>query len=84
MMRTVLPALCVLLGGCTPSAFLAGTVLAAGIYDAHYGGLGFTESLSVPDSSARRAAPPMAADRKVIEVDCSKPLPETGANIRCR
>ena len=31
-----------------------------------------------------RAAPDMAADRKVAEQDCSKPVDLTAGNLRCR
>ena len=82
MIRALLVSGVVLLAGCSPSAFLAGTILVAGIYDANTGALGLIDGS--PPESARRKAPPMAAERKVIEVDCSQPLPETTANIRCR
>jgi hypothetical protein len=34
-----------------------------------------------------RGAPPppeLAAERKVLEVDCTRPLPESSGNLRCR
>jgi len=31
-----------------------------------------------------RSAPELAADRKVIEVDCSKPVDLSAGNLRCK
>jgi hypothetical protein len=36
------------------------------------------------DPSSPRAVPPMDASRKVNEQDCSKPIEDWSANLRCR
>jgi len=40
--------------------------------------------LTAFDPSAGRAVPPMDASRKVHEQDCSKPIEDGAANLRCR
>lgn len=40
--------------------------------------------LTAFDPSAPRAVPPMDASRKVHEQDCSKPIEDGSANLRCR
>ena len=40
--------------------------------------------LTAFDPSAGRAVPPMDASRKVHEQDCSKPIEDWSANLRCR
>ena len=35
-------------------------------------------------SDPSRSAPELAADRKVIEVDCSKPVDLSAGNLRCK
>jgi hypothetical protein len=52
------------------------TVLALGAYEFAQGG--------VPYTSVERRPPEMAADRRVSEQDCTKPLDLTLGNIRCK
>ncbi|MGQ0512340.1 MAG: hypothetical protein ACT4P9_17185 [Betaproteobacteria bacterium] len=40
--------------------------------------------LTAFDPSAPRAVPPMDPSRKVHEQDCSKPIEDGAANLRCR
>lgn len=40
--------------------------------------------LTAFDPSAGRAVPPMDPSRKVHEQDCSKPIEDGSANLRCR
>jgi len=40
--------------------------------------------LTALDPSAPRAVPPMDASRMVNEQDCSKPIADGSANLRCR
>ncbi|MBE0615544.1 MAG: hypothetical protein IH604_17900 [Burkholderiales bacterium] len=49
--------------------------MAAGAYDGHSGwGVG----------PAERKPPQLAEDRSIVERDCSLPMPQTGANLRCK
>ena len=51
--------------------------LAAGVYEATHGGLGYAVG------SAQRP-PEMAPDRRISEQDCTKPLDYSLGNIRCK
>jgi hypothetical protein len=73
----VLAACVVLLPGCGASGAFAVTVVALGAYQASESGW------EVKDGEPRRA-PPMAADRKVNEVDCTQPIDYSLGNIRCK
>lgn len=47
-------------------------------------GYSHSNPLTAFDPSAGRAVPPMDASRKVHEQDCSKPIEDWSANLRCR
>lgn len=36
------------------------------------------------DDTAGRALPPLAADRAITERDCTQPMPQPSANLRCK
>lgn len=47
-------------------------------------GYSHSNPLTAFDPAAGRAVPPMDASRKVNEQDCSKPIEDWSANLRCR
>lgn len=47
-------------------------------------GYSHSNPLTAFDPAAGRAVPPMDAARKVHEQDCSKPIEDWSANLRCR
>lgn len=47
-------------------------------------GYSHSNPLTAFDPAAGRAVPPMDATRKVHEQDCSKPIEDWSANLRCR
>lgn len=48
---------------------------AAGVHD---------DSLNWSDAPAARKPPPLAEDRAIAERDCTLPMPQNGANLRCK
>jgi hypothetical protein len=64
--------------GATPNAYFGLLFLgyfAAGVHDSY---------LDWRYGPARREAPPLAADRSIAERDCSRPMAQPSANLRCR
>jgi hypothetical protein len=47
-------------------------------------GYSHSNPLTAFDPSAPRTVPPMDASRKVHEQDCSRPIEDGAANLRCR
>lgn len=47
-------------------------------------GYSHSNPLTAFDPAAGRAVPPMDASRKVHEQDCSRPIEDGSANLRCR
>ena len=47
-------------------------------------GYSHSNPLTAFDRAAGRAVPPMDASRKVHEQDCSRPIEDWSANLRCR
>lgn len=66
------------------AALIAVGILA--IVSEHEREAGYSHSnpLTAFDPSAGRAVPPMDASRKVHEQDCSRPIEDGSANLRCR
>ncbi|MGH8676572.1 MAG: hypothetical protein ACREVG_19965 [Burkholderiales bacterium] len=71
-----------------------GTLIAIGVISAlayeserQYGGYGLryrANPFLAIQSDATRPAPPMDGSRKVNEQDCSKPIEDWSANLKCR
>jgi hypothetical protein len=71
----------------TAGALLAIGVLAAATYgsESTSGGIRYRANpILALEPSASRAAPPLDASRRVNEQDCTRPIAEASANLRCR
>lgn len=64
-------------------AVVAGMVVAAAI-DYQREPRPFPRFSAIYDWTGSQAVPPLAPDRRVHEQDCSKPLEDTTANLKCR
>ena len=59
------------------ATFVGLTILTLSAYEASRGGVDYSDG-------TERRAPEMAPDRKVNEVDCTKPIDYALGNIRCK
>ena len=76
----LLAASVLLLTGCGGASGMVGVAVVAGTY--YYA---VDSGMAVRDDGGDpRRAPPMAADRKVNEVDCTQPIDYSLGNIRCK
>ena len=67
--------MCLALAGCSPTGMMAAVIVVTSEPEALQGG---SPSLSGP------RPPEMAAERKVSEQDCTKPVDYSLGNIRCK
>jgi hypothetical protein len=62
---------------------LIGVIAAVG-YESYKDGVYYRANPFDAIQPARPAPPPLDASRRVLEVDCSKPIEDWSANLRCR
>ena len=80
----------VLLAGCSHTGVRVDTlfgltVLTAAAFDYERDRMRYRENLFMPLGGTRPdAAPPLATDRKISEQDCTRPIEDFSANLRCR
>jgi len=66
----------------TPALLLIGAAVLATA--AESGTRGASNFMTVTDPNGRRIAPEMLLDRLVAEQDCTKPIEDWSANLKCR
>jgi len=72
-------------GGRGLATLLGLTVLTAAMFDYEGDRMRYRENPFMPLGGARPdAAPPLATDRTISEQDCTRPLEDLSANLRCR
>jgi hypothetical protein len=72
-------------GGSGLAALLGLTLLTAAMFDYERDRMRYRENRFMPLGGARPdAAPPLATDRTISEQDCTRPLEDFSANLKCR
>ncbi len=72
-------------GGRGLATLLGLTVLTAAMFDYERDRMRYRENPFMPLGEARLdAAPPLATDRTISEQDCTRPLEDFSANLKCR
>jgi len=72
-------------GGRGLATLLGLTVLTAAMFDYERDRMRYRENPFMPLGEARsEAAPPLATDRTVSEQDCTRPIENFSANLKCR
>jgi hypothetical protein len=67
------------------AALLGLTALTAAMFDYERGRMRYRENRSMPVGEARPdAAAPLAPDRTISEQDCTRPIEDFSANLKCR
>lgn len=72
-------------GGRGLAALLGLTALTAAMFDYERPRMRYRETPLMPFGEARLdAAPPLALDRTISEQDCTRPIEDISANLKCR
>ena len=72
-------------GGRGLAALLGLTLLTAATFDYERDRMRYRENRFMPLDGARPdAAPPLASDRTISEQDCTRPIEDFSANLKCR
>jgi hypothetical protein len=72
-------------GGVRVDTLFGLTLLTVAAFDYERDRMRYREDRFMPLGGARPdAAPPLATDRKISEQDCTRPIEDFSANLRCR